>query len=448
MLRTAAYVARSDSALATLIVQMHGDDDTQSGRMGRFEVPPPPPPGFPGGSESFDGLPILGELDDAIAVCLWRCLRDARLFAATPRQSLESAFAPLSASVRERTAVALTYAPELTKSLGTFLSLHGNGDLLPASMLAEACTEIAAWAEARGMMWTAISFAEAAAHCEPEDPRYALLAGVIARKMALHDRAPVWHSRAYVLARSKRVRRVMVEALLGHGAWHKDVGNTVEAEKMFRRAVHRALQRGPRPLAASACHHLMCLYSELGRLKEAEVYAWKAINLYSVKSGRIPYLAHDLAYHLLRARLYAQAAEILEAARDLFSRPGDRVLAWSTFTWAVAHTPTASISAAGESETLALLGWAGEFEAAVMLHLAYAAHARGDLKRASVFAARAFSAAAKRADVLLEREAEELLQRLVAGEPAPPPVRPNRDELALIGVFKRRLRHTRRLRSI
>lgn len=429
------------------LFEMNGNDNSLPNRPGRFEIPPPPPPGGPDGAESFDGLRILDELDDAIAVCLWRCLRDARLYVSTPVESRANAFAPPSEAARERTAVALAYAPALGRPLGTFLSLGGNGDLLPASMLAEACADISEWAEGHGMMWTAVSFAEAAAHCDPEEPRYALRAGIITRKLALHERAPIWHSRAYVLARGKRVRRVMVESLLGHGAWHKDVGNTTEAERMFRRAVHRALQRGPRPLAARACHHLMCLYSEIGRLEDAKLFAWKAINLYSVKSGQIPYLTHDLAYHLLRARLYGQAADVLETALELFNRPGDRVLAWSTYTWAVAHTDSSEQALAGEAETLALLGWAGEFEAAVLIHLAYASQARGDLKRASVYAARAFSAASKRADVLLEQEAEELLQRLVVGESAPPPMHPNRDDLALIGVFKRRLRLTRRYRT-
>lgn len=402
-------------------------------------IPPPPPAGKVEGSSAIEGVGVIVELEETLALCLWRAIRDVRLFLETPREALDSVFAETTAALLDRYAAAAAQAPELADALGALLSIRRTPALVSRSAIARACAAIAGWAEQANLLQTGAAYAEAAAVADADDAGYALQAARLTRRLALHERAPTWYKRAYLLALQRRDREIAVRALLGHGAWYRDVGEHDEAGEMFRRAARRAVYSGPRRLAAEAVHELMNLASERGEEDQASLHAWEALRLYSKRSGRIPYLAHDFALHLVRSGFHKEARMLLERLVSRFDKREESVLLWATYTWTLGHVGTAAELANAETKVLSLAAWVREYEGAVFLHLANAFHAAGDRQRAALYATQALASAARVSDLGVEKQAAALVSSLAAGAPPTPRTRTSLSLVALVRAFLARL---------
>jgi hypothetical protein len=136
------------------------------------------------------------------------------------------------------------------------------GPSTSAAEVGSACQTVSQWAEANDRKETQVHFAELAARADPENPALANAAGRVCREAGLYDRAEL---------------------------------------------------TGRRRLAAEAHHDLLTLAAERVNLAEVFEHAAATIELYPLNRPRMPYLAHDFAFVLIRNRLYSIALPLFES---------------------------------------------------------------------------------------------------------------------------------------
>lgn len=377
------------------------------------QLPPPP-------TKWHEEVAALEELDfdTPLARTLWRALRDIRVWVRGDEGRERLGREP-TAAVAERTALALTEAPELTAQVGTFALLASRPELCTPRQLAEACYAVFEWAERRSLLRVAMHFGEAAATVD-DDSRWALAAGRGCRAAGEYERSARWYVRAFGLARSARRTSDAVRALLGYGGLLRSVGRLEDALHYFESAARRANRRNRRKLAAETHHDLLLLLTELGRYERARFHAEGAVRYYARRHGRMPYLVHDAAFLLLRLGHYTTAFTLIEGVPRLIPRPNDAALVWSTAAWAAAGAGKPERFSEAEAETLQLVALAQEFAPATFIHLAEGARALGEWDAARRYAAASAEAAKERRDTAIRREALELIAALDAKVPALP----------------------------
>jgi tetratricopeptide (TPR) repeat protein len=369
----------------------------------QHRIPPPPAP--------LERLHVLEQVESTAGLVLWRALMDVRLWASAPAERRTLFRAP-SAEVRERFALARSETPELAPALGTFALLLQAPELMDAEQVADACAFVHAWASERGLLLTALLFAEAAAQVEPDSPARANLAARSARRVAEFDRAGTWHLRAYKLAVRVKDEREKVWALLGYGTMMEATGRYAEARRFFQKSARRAKGTGRRKEAGIAHHNLSNIAVETGKYRLAEVHVNTALSLYPHDYPRIPPLAHDFAFALLRQHHYSAALYLLERVVPLIQRPEERALVLSSLAWAAAGAGRLQRLGEAECTAVELVGIFPDFAAAVFLHLAEGWRLCSDWERADRYAEAARVAAEQRHEPHLAREATDLRERL------------------------------------
>lgn len=383
--------------------------------------------------------------DTPLARTLWRALRDLRVWlrVGPGREALGREASP---PIAERTALAVTAAPELTGPIGTFSLLASRPELCSERQIAEACYAVHGWAESRSLLLIAVLFAEAAAAVD-DDPRWALAAARTCRATGRYDRSARWYIRAFGLARGAKRTTDAVRALLGYGGLLRTVGRLREALPYFERAARRAARRNRRKLAAETHHDLLLLLTELGQYDRARYHAEGAVRYYSRRHRRLPYLVHDAAFLFIKLHHYTPALILCEDVPALTPRPNDAALVWSTIAWAAAGAGRTDVFRNAERAALQLLGLASEHAPATLIHLAEGARALGEWEAAKRYAAASATAAAERKDAAIAREAAEMMALLEAREPAPAEVEPSTEMQALFRELRARIRIAfRRLR--
>lgn len=434
---------------------------SERGRAGRpHKIPPAPPPqleshGTPAGME------VIGEVEGALGLALWRALRDAhawtevhpdhrvRYFArdldsAAPRVSAgpEDQYGHIGGGwVAERTAHAIHQAPELAEALGIFALLPRAPDLLNSQQIAEACHAIYEWADLRGMARTGCIFAETAAYAEPENPARANFAARMCRRLTLFRRSADWYQRGFGLAVSQRNRKEAIYALLGYGTLQRHLGRYEEARRAFLRAARKASRKNHRREAAEARHDLLGLAAETGDFADAEAQALQAINLYPRRHPRLPAFANDYSFSLIRRGHYAPALSLLEVAVPLILRPEERALVWSTLAWAAGGAGRRDRFSAAAQQVLTLIAVHPDFAHAALLHLAEGARLLQEWASAERYASHAAEAARRCQDAPLEREAEDLRASAAAHQPSLPEAPAGEQIEALVRRIIVRLRH-------
>jgi tetratricopeptide (TPR) repeat protein len=350
------------------------------------------------------GLAVLDEISDpTISVALWLALRFIQLWTITPaprRRRLRGR----NSAIHQETAVG---GPEIRDATATFAAFVQRPASVSWRAVAEACDAIRSWAVTNGYSETALHFAEAGAYLDPEQPKWANEAGAQCRRAGLMDRASIWIMRGHGLSRRADDKDQKLRALLAQGVLMKETGRIHEAEDAFRAAANAALRRNQRGKTAEAHHDLMLLLAENGRLAECVESAALAADYYPLHHPRMPYLAHDFAFGLLRAGLYSDAFRLLSVFIGIIPQahllPG-----LGTYAWAAAGCGMADRFTEAEQNVLRIVDDAREHAPASYIHLAEGARLLSRWDRAVVYADRAIHAATCRRDPILEEEARQL----------------------------------------
>jgi tetratricopeptide (TPR) repeat protein len=433
--------------------------DEQSDRKGNDGSPERKPrsiPPIPVAPNWREEVAALKDVEGELAVSLWRALRRVRLWLDTAPDSREGLFRSPSLRTQEQVVFACMRAPQLIEPFGTFALLVRAPGRIKAARVAEACHFVHAWASGHSLLVTGVHFAEAAATIAPDDPAYANDAGWMCFRAGYNERAETWYLRAYGLAVRLRHHDVTtsrdqsIRALLRLGVLMQSLGRHDAAKELFDRAARRAARTGRRPMAAKASHDLMSYMADLGTYEEAERYASQALDLYALDAPRLPVLAHDYGFLLVRFAQHLEAVPLLQSAVTRILFPEVQTLAWGTLARAAAGAGRRELYQDAKQHTLSQLGLHRDFAPAVFVNLGEGARFMGDWDEAETYAALALEAARERQQPLAESVALELLDQIASRRLARPDesvVNPDQVRL-LVRRFLARLRKWKAPNSI
>lgn len=376
-----------------------------------------------------DGWEILTDpyeecLEDVCAA-LWMVLRNVQHW--MERTQRGGLFGNRSHRARARLLRAMRSAPALAPALRTFLSLRSNPGTMPPEELGAACFAVWAWAEGESLLGTAAHFVEAAAYLVPEKAAYANDAGWACRRCAFHERAGVWYQRGLRLAVRAADEHEAIRALIGRGTVYRDLGKHERALEYYDRASRRAFNDGKRRQAAVARHYIFALTAERGTFEAGLDEVRETLNLYPIYDPRVPYLAHDYTFLLIRNRYFVPALAMLEKVAPAIAKPEERLLVQSSIAWAAAAAGRHEAHRAAERYVLETAPFHMEYAAASYIHLAHAARFVREWDKAAKYAAHAEEIATRRRTPALREEAATLrldvdLRKVPEGEnPVPCP---------------------------
>ena len=381
----------------------------------------------------------LRDVGDELAVSLWRALRNVRLWNDTPPQRRKGLFQLPSLETQEHVAYACTRAPQLLEAFGTFAFLVRAPSQIKEGQVAEACRLVHEWADAHSLLLTGVHFAEAAAVVAPENPSPANDAGWMCYRAALYERAETWYKRAYGLAVRMRhtdlsvSREQAIRALLRRGIMLQTLGRHETAKTYLDRAARRAARTGRRPEAAKANHELLTYMAEVGTYEEAEKYASQALDLYAHDAPRLPSLAHDYGFLLVRFCYFTHAIPLLQLSLSRNHLPEVQTLAWGTLARAAAGAGRRELFEIAEKKALSQVALHQDFAPAVFMHLGEGARSLGEWDQAESYAAMALEAARQRQQSLADRDAILLLDQIAERRPGPQEESPpNADRIRLL----------------
>ncbi len=392
---------------------MAGKRGKRRGSDSRPRIPPPAPYWWvqePNGA--IWAQLILSEHDDSLGLTLWRAARVARLFIDSTekaRSRLTHAKWPVLRRVFALDEVDIPEA--LRHSIEVFPKLFSRDESVSELEIAEACTRVAQWADENWKAATAFQFAELAAKAQPSAPQRALYAGRVCRGLGFFDRASVWFERGFRLAVQQGNRSETVRALLGQGALMQECGRLDEAQRWFIKAARRAARTGRKKRAAEVRHDLMALAAERGDFSTTVEHARVAVDLYPLRHHRLPFLAHDFAFALLRQGFFPLALGLLEVFVRVIP-PRLLLPGLATFAWAAAARGAHPRYYDAERRALQQIALDEQHAAASLVILAQAACAARSWDRAEHHAVAAIEAAQRRNQKRYEQDAQALLEAI------------------------------------
>ena len=373
---------------------------------------------------------VASETAEPLSLFLWQRLRNVLLWADTPPEHRTRLFRPVDAATREAYAAVVDVAPLLADPLAVLMELRRAPGEADAARVGRACNQVWEWADRCGLKQTAVFYAEAAAHVDATCPAWAVVAGYVTRLAGgpeMLTRSFQWHRRAYGLAVRARNREEHIRALTGMGALLKDLGDSDEARLWYRRAARAAARVGRKRRAAVVTHYAFALSAERGEVDRAVAEAARALSLYPLHDERLPALAHDFSYLLVRCHHYRTAFRVLEAI-------GERADGLLTLGTVLGLTARAAAGAGrprrarmAEQAALNVARINDACAGSVYVNLAEAARLTGRLDAAGEYARQALDVAERRDDAELDRLARELVELVERKEPPPLACEPDRD---------------------
>lgn len=375
----------------------------------------PPAPSWPRPSFS-----MLIEAESALATLLWQVAADVRLWSAEPPETRAGLFAPLSVRARRQFAEAVREYPMLRWPLRTMEAMVTAPADTRSSDVALACSMIVDWAGAHHMEETATQYAEAAALASPRDAHLAAIAGTACARIADGARAEVWYRRATRLGRRTRDWEWYIRSYIRWGNLVYEIGDYDRARDYYEKAMRAATWRGRPAFAGQAAHGMLTVAIHTSTYADAEELGLKAFELYPANDARVPHLAHDVAYLLLRHAWYGQAMRILDAVLPMITRPHERIVVLGSVARAAAGLRDRSRfeQAAGEVELLAEI--CDEGAAMSCVHLAEGAAIFGDWTVAEQLAGRAIDISIRRGERDTQRQAYQTMNRITTRTPPAP----------------------------
>jgi tetratricopeptide (TPR) repeat protein len=359
-----------------------------------------------------DAISILDEIPGDLGLFLFRSVRNVLLWAQTPPESRATLFAGDAARTREQQLARVDADPELWAPLSVFADLLSHPGAADLSRLLNACRRVAAWADGRGALRTALEFSQAAALASPDSASLAFTVGRIARRLADYDRAESWYTRAAVQARETRDWRSYASALAGIGNLHMQRGNYPAAKRAHLRCLHAADRHHVRELVAAAYHNLFGMEVDMHGGIDADHLAARALEAFGKSGPGVHRLAYDVAYNWTLRGEFNAALEVASALAEVIEEPTIRPLTYGLVGRAAggAGDRAAFERAANRvDDLLSDPAIPGEMAARTLLGMAHGALSLGDSRAAAAYADEALSIARKRSEGRTSLEAEAVL---------------------------------------
>lgn len=372
------------------------------------------PPAILHGPETLEGTQVLDEVKGEIGLLLWQSLRDVTLWSSIdPPEKREALFA---ATAGERRRALLGHAEEA--GVGEPMQLLARLVEDPAKAEPEevmgACREVSEWAEAEGLLATALAFAQAAALASPRTGAAGLRVGKLARKKGEDARAETWFRRTIGLSRQGKDWASYAEAFIALGNLYVRRGSLPVARHLHIRGLRAARRHSLRELQAGALHDLFGIALELGEAREAEAHARAAFDAYGPEHPRVPMLAHDVAYFWMTLGHFEPSLAVFQALLPEIRKPSARIC--------VVGDIARAAGGAGERETferaqaqleeLLREPESGEYAARALLELAHGAASLGEWSTAEQAARQAQELAGERQEAQVREVAQGILEAI------------------------------------
>lgn len=271
------------------------------------------PPAIVHGPATLEGTEVLDEVSGEFGLVLWQTLRDVALWSSVAPGERAGLFA--AGAGKRRAAALLAAAPE--PGVATPLGMIGGILDDPAGTSSEpvmlACREVSQWADAKGLLATALAFAQAAALSCPGNAAAGLKVGQLARRRAEYARAETWFRRTIGLARQSRDWASYAEAFAALGNLYVQRGNLPAARQFHIRALRAGRRHSLRHIVAGVLHDLFGIAVVGEQHDEAEALSRAAFEAYDPESPRVPAFAHDVASFWMEQGRFAPALTVFQA---------------------------------------------------------------------------------------------------------------------------------------
>jgi tetratricopeptide (TPR) repeat protein len=279
---------------------------------------------------------ILDEFPGDMGLLLWQTLRDVTLWSSVPAERQAGLFGADAAERRMRLLHAAGAEPAVEISLTALTAMVGNPVDARPEIVGLLCMQISHWAEARGALATALSYAQAGALADPEDPGPAFSVGTLAMRWRRHTRAETWLRRSIGLARRARQWETYAEAYVEMGALYARRASYETAHGHYVQALRATRRHGLMSIRGAALHGMLLLAMESGALEDAERYARGAKRAYGRGHPRLGELSHDAAYLWVTRGSHARAIPVLERLLTSRVEPVERAFTLSVLARAAA----------------------------------------------------------------------------------------------------------------
>lgn len=384
------------------------------------------PPALRRGDETFEGLGVLEEVCGREGLVLWQSLRDALLWAEAPAGERAGLFA--ARAVANRAALIAAADPELQEPLGVLARMLGDAESSEADV-ALACRALARHAEGRGLLGTALAFAQAAATVDASDAAAAFDVGSLARRRGEAARAETWLRRTVALARQSGDWATYAQAFLTLGRMDVERGKHAAARKHLDRAVRAAQRNSLHGVEGKGLHELCAVAIQEGGDDEVRELARAALDAYGPGAAELPRLARDVACWWIAAGRFNRALPLLRAVLPHLPDPAPRLALHGTIARAAGGVGDRDAFREAWDACFDLLHAraAREQGAAALLDVAHGAATLKLWDKADQAARQALEIAAEAGEAPVQLDAERLLDavrhhRVEARRPAQPPV--------------------------
>jgi tetratricopeptide (TPR) repeat protein len=345
---------------------------------------------------------------------LWRIASDVLLWNSALEADRANLFHadPSAEPNDELISYAAASHPTLSEPLLVLWTVHKLPELVHAGHIADACSQISAWAENEGLKITAVQLAELAARLRLDSSAHSFTAARLCRRNGEHQRAAIWYRRALRLGRLAKSQIDIANARLGLGNLESDLGNLAAAERHFWQAARAALRNGRRSLAAAAFHNLVGLAYDSGRKSDALSHLKKAAECYRPDHPRFPAFAYDAGFFLMRESYFSSALLLFETVLPRVEGQRVSILVRSALARSAAAVRDNIRYTRQANAVLPMVTADDEDSANALYQLAEGARSFQDWTRAETLAIRALALATKRSDTRIAEHAGTLLEAI------------------------------------
>jgi tetratricopeptide (TPR) repeat protein len=388
-------------------------------RQRKFKAPPRktlrrwrvPPALTHGDTDAFEGLSVLEEVPRELGLVLWQSLRDAMLWGRADLAQRTALFAPASDTARMAATLAAGAPAEVEEPLKVLAGMVGQPESAREENVALACRQLAQWAEARGLLAAALSFAQSAAVVTPADPSCAYNVGRLAKLRTEYARAETWYRRTIALARQAGDWPTYAMAFCGLGNLYVQRGNLPAAERFLERALRAAGRNSLHEIEGRARHDLFGIAVERDDVPKAHEMARAAFEAYGPHHPSIPALVKDIAYFWILQGYGDRALPVLKTLLPQVDEPTLRLAVIGDIGRAAGIVgDRAEFQSAWGDATEMITASPGLFTAAgAWLDLAHGALSLGAWDRAEDAAQRALEGATKHGQAKTRFSAEALV---------------------------------------
>lgn len=216
--------------------------DNEARRLSRLWRVPPALLRNPSSPETLEGESILAETPGASGLMLWRCYRDALLWACTPSDVRSNLFRRASGKASVKANETLLDSGLDVETLRALRRLrigvrrlnNDDGSMATAAMV------VASAAERGGVGATAVAYAQLAAAIDPSSASAALSVGRMALRLGHFPVAETWLRRAIALARRSSDWKVYAAALAALGEFRERTNRLSEARVEYLKSLRMA----------------------------------------------------------------------------------------------------------------------------------------------------------------------------------------------------------------